>query len=580
LVSSPVSGQSIEDFISDNASVIAYSASGSVYAMKPYKADGTGWDTNYAGTETAEVVPGTTYSIGIKKDATMLTFKGNLVNSNQSKTIIGTGTGFGWNGIGNPFAASLNAKADANSFLTKYGSQLDASYYGLYVWNPTAAQYEVVNGTPLLDVNYLASAQGFIVKGKSGGGSVTFERAMRATQSPTFYKSEGDTEEWYSLILQVKNSAEKIITTSLAFNQEMTTDLDVGFDAGHLSESSNYKIYTRMPVEGNDLNLIIQALPNNWSDSQVIPVGLVYEAGGNVEFSAASISLPDDIIVRLEDRELNLFIDISTESYQVEVLEGTNTNERFYLHFVSQPTVETNDELIFCEGDDISVSLTASPIGASYRWFNGDQLISDATSEIYIATAPGNYSAEVTLFGLAILTEPTQIIENPKPDLTLVPETAEISNQGQQLFDAGEGYESYLWFDESVEQSYLFVGSEWELGTYDVWVEVANEFGCASRDSSLVLVGTTGVGLQAIWTMSLYPNPSSGEVNLSINGLTSNEISVSIVNTNGQIVYQKNVSTINGELREIIDLKDKAKGVHIINISDGINKLTRRIIFE
>jgi hypothetical protein len=80
--------------------------------------------------------------------------------------------------------------------------------------------------------------------------------------------------------------------------------------------------------------------------------------------------------------------------------------------------------------------------------------------------------------------------------------------------------------------------------------------------------------------MSLYPNPSNGEVNLNINGLTSNEISVSIVNTNGQIVYQKNVSTINGELREIIDLKDKAKGVHIINISDGINKLTRRIIFE
>jgi len=351
--------------------------------MKPYKTDGTGWDLNYTGTETADVTPGTTYSIGIKKDATTLTFKGDLVNSNQTFNIIGTGTGFGWNGIGNPFAASLNAKADANSFLTKYGAQLDASYYGLYVWNPTTAQYEVVNGTPLLDVNYLASTQGFIVKGKSGGGTVIFERGMRAIQSPTFYKAEGESTDWYSLVLQVKNASEKIITTSLAFNQDMTTGLDVGFDAGHLSESSDYKLYTRMPVEGSDLNLIIQALPNLWSNSLVIPVGLVYQSGGVVEFSAASISLPDDVIVRLEDRELNQFIDISSEVYSVELAAGTNTNERFYLHLVSQPTVATNDVLSFCEGEEINVTITASPADASYRWFNGDQLIPDATSDFH-----------------------------------------------------------------------------------------------------------------------------------------------------------------------------------------------------
>lgn len=579
LVSSPVSGQSIAEFISDNSSVIAYSPSGGVYAMKPYKTDGTGWDLNYTGTETSEVIPGTTYSIGIKRDATTLTFKGDLVNSNQTFNIIGTGTGFGWNGIGNPFAASLNAKADANSFLTKYGDQLDASYYGLYVWNPSTSQYEVVNGTPLLDVNYLASAQGFIVKGTSGGGSVTFERGMRAIQSPTFYKAEGESTDWFSLVLQVKNASEKIITTSLAFNQEMTNGLDVGFDAGHLSESADYKVYTRMPEEGNDLNLIIQALPNSWTNSQVIPVGLVYQTGGVVEFSAASISLPDDVIVRLEDRELNQFIDISSEVYSVELAAGTNTNERFYLHLVSQPTIATNDGLTFCEGEEINVTIIASPAEASYQWYNGDQLIPDATFGTYTATEPGSYSAEVTLFGLELLTEPVVVVENPNPDITLVPETVEITSQEEQLFDAGDRFDSYLWFDGSKEQTYLFVGSEWEIGSYDVWVEVTNEFGCASRDSSIVVVGTTGID-QNVWTMNIYPNPSNGKLNLSINGLLAEGVKVSIINTTGQVVYQKEFIVTNGELQELIDLQGKAKGVHVIQINDGLNTITRRIIFE
>ncbi|PKP39712.1 MAG: hypothetical protein CVT98_00755 [Bacteroidetes bacterium HGW-Bacteroidetes-15] len=579
LVSSPVSGQTISEFIGDNSTVIAYSPSGGVYAMKPYKTDGTGWDSNYNGTETSEIVPGTTYSIGVKVGQGTLTFKGNLVSSNQTKTIIGTGTGFGWNGIGNPFAASLNAKADANSFLTKYGDQLDASYYGLYVWNPSTAQYEVVNGTPLLDVNYLASTQGFIVKGKSGGGSVTFETAMRAHQSPNFYKSEGEPIDWYSLVLQVKNAAEKVITTSLAFNNNMTEGLDVGFDAGHLSESATYKIYTRMPIESSDLNLIIQALPNSWSNSQVIPVGLVYQTGGVVEFSAASISLPDDVIVRLEDRELNQFIDISSEVYSVELAAGTNTNERFYLHLVSQPTIATNDGLTFCEGEEINVTIIASPANASYRWFNGDELIPEETSGTFTATEPGSYTAEVELFGLELLTDPVVIVENPNPDINLVPETAEITSQEQQLFDAGDRYDSYLWFDGSKEQTYLFVGSEWEIGSYDIWVEVTNEFGCASRDSSIVVLGTTGVD-QNVWTMKIYPNPSGGQLNLSINGLLAEGVKVTITNITGQLVYQKEFKVNNGGLQEFIDLQDKAKGVHVIQISDGVNTITRRIIFE
>ena len=83
-------------------------------------------------------------------------------------------------------------------------------------------------------------------------------------------------------------------------------------------------------------------------------------------------------------------------------------------------------------------------------------------------------------------------------------DTMILAVQDQYLFDAGEGYSSYLWFDETTEQTYLFVGSEWGVGAHSVWVEVANEFACSTRDTTVVDVKeTTNVDVEDLWNMSL-----------------------------------------------------------------------------
>ena len=880
LVSTPVSGQTISSFISDNSSVIAYSSSGGVYAMKTYLADGTGWDDYYDGTEVTEVLPGTGYSIGVKLNATTLVFKGNLVYSNQTKSIIGSvpDVSYGWNSIGNPFASSLNISADANSFLDNYGDQLDGTYYGLYIWNPSTVQYVVVNSIPG-SPTYLGSSQGFIVKGKSGGGSVTFETGMRAHQSPTFYKSAKVDEDWYKIELQVQDASAKVLNNNIVFNSLMTNDLDVGYDAGLLTDNATYNLFTQMPVEANDTKFMVQALPTTWDNPVVIPVGLQYDAGGEVVISTPTFTMPEGVMVWLEDRTANAFTNLATDNYTVTLPADADSLGRFYLHIgkaVTSVEISTSNELTYCEDEVVNVTFTASASGTAYKWYKNEELIPDATAKTFVATAAGSYKVEVSVGGSSVESSPIEIIVNPLPDavvtttdaltycqgevvdvelnaspagglyqwykngepianaiaagytataageykvavtvsgcsaeseikeivinelptvtvpddfsvctgetaslnatgtadtyiwnndvvngveftttttttytvtaiisatgchitdevtitvnplplvnapadfgicsgedaflyatgnantyewnndvengveftptetttytvtatntatgcqstdevtvtvnplpiitlsedfsvcsgdpvtltasgdadaynwdndvvngveftpvetetyhviatvtatgcestsevmvtvnpapeVILATDDVNIANTEEHLFDAGAGFDSYLWFDGSTEQTYLFVGSEWELGAHEIWVDVTNEFSCTARGTANVVVGTTGIDLNSSWNLSIFPNPSSGEINLTINGLTSSKVTVSIHNTVGQLVYAKEYIPLNGELTELINIRENVSGIYIVTVNDGVNKLTRRVVLK
>lgn len=358
VVTSPVSGQTIRNFISENTGVLAYNAGQGVYAMRHYTA-GTGWSAYYTATQTGDVVPGTAYTVGHAAPGTFV-FKGLLVNTIQTKSLSGVGTG--WNGIGNPFAAALHVNNGINSFFQKYKEQFDINYRALYIWDPITRQYQTINGVPGLAQNYLTSAQGFLVKSLAEGSTVYFETAMRAHQNPTFFKSEQDEDEWHNVILRIESVTGKRLTTALAFNKNMTTDFDVDFDAGYYSENQNFKFYSRMPIEGYELNLSIQALPDSWLTPLIIPLGMINTEAGVTVLSAASMTLPTDVKVILEDRVLNIFTDLTLESYTFTIDQGANPFGRFYLHISNETTSLPN-----VTSDELSISIYPNPNSGQFN---------------------------------------------------------------------------------------------------------------------------------------------------------------------------------------------------------------------
>jgi hypothetical protein len=341
LISTPVSGQSIASFLSDNHGIIAYNPGIQRYAMRHYIEETGGWSAFFPADQPGDLIPGVTYTIGLASPGT-ITFKGTLVHDSQSMEL--TRTGSGWNAIGNPFSSSLNANDATSSFLEQYGDQFDPEFSGLYVWDPVARVYDVINGVPGLSPDYLALAQGFIVRAKEGGGSVSFLTSMRAHNSTAFFKSTRSFSEWNILRLRIENGAGIGLLTTLAFHPDMSEGLDVGYDAGLFSDNVSLRSFTQMPVSQDGQRLMVQALPDNWQGKMIIPLGVDYPAGGQVTISISNSNLPGDVPLLLEDRELGVFTDLNLYAYTITMSPGSSPTGRFFIHVGSGITSAPLDE--------------------------------------------------------------------------------------------------------------------------------------------------------------------------------------------------------------------------------------------
>ena len=120
-------------------------------------------------------------------------------------------------------------------------------------------------------------------------------------------------------------------TAYLAFNEQMTKGLDPTYDVGMLRTNASVSVYTRL-VEDNGIPFVIQSLPGNTISTSLIPVGLESAAGGEVVFSAKTISLPSDCKVILEDKAAKTFTDLRTGVYKVIVAANSVIPDRFLLH--------------------------------------------------------------------------------------------------------------------------------------------------------------------------------------------------------------------------------------------------------
>ncbi len=78
---------------------------------------------------------------------------------------------------------------------------------------------------------------------------------------------------------------------------------------------------------------------------------------------------------------------------------------------------------------------------------------------------------------------------------------------------------------------------------------------------------------------SFYPNPNSGEmINLNLTGISSNNLSVRVMDTMGKIVYTHRF-TVEGSLNTVITFsKPLSQGIYMIEIEDGDIIVFRRMI--
>ncbi|MFZ5940774.1 MAG: hypothetical protein ACOYXB_09385 [Bacteroidota bacterium] len=343
VISIPVSGQPISDFVTDAGNSIGYNSSLSAYGMMPYDPVNNVWDDFYTAVSAGNFTVGAGYMVRRKSSGTdgAVTSTGAIQTGDLNISGLTAGK---WNAIGNPYTSSIgvtSAASTTDNFLDVNAASLDPSYAALYIWDeqpnytgPSRSDYKLISNVgynPELSKDYIQSGQGFLIKMESASTALDFTYDMQIYRPAESYLKKSTTP-WYGLELSA--STETFTgSTILAFHENMTTGLDPTYDAGVLKGNPELALYSRLPDNsGRDLG--IQALPYDGFDSLIIPIGLDIPAGGPVTFRMENYDLPANAYIKLEDRETGVLTLLQTENetYSVVVPEGTYGSGRFYLY--------------------------------------------------------------------------------------------------------------------------------------------------------------------------------------------------------------------------------------------------------
>jgi hypothetical protein len=125
-----------------------------------------------------------------------------------------------------------------------------------------------------------------------------------------------------------------ISETTIAFKESMTKVLDVTYDAAVFSgESRNLSLYTHLLEENEDVPFAIQFLPELENNEFVIPIGISQKENSEITFSLKETTISSDVKIYLEDKILETFTEISSNSdYTFFNDKGSSEIGRFYLY--------------------------------------------------------------------------------------------------------------------------------------------------------------------------------------------------------------------------------------------------------
>ncbi|WP_299158228.1 MBG domain-containing protein [uncultured Tenacibaculum sp.] len=334
IVSAPVSGQRIKDFVENPTNNIRINSTVTPnrYAVGYYddsRSTGNKWvyyTVDDLASNTITFEKGRSYAISRATNGSV-TFTGSVETTDATKAV----TASEWNAIGNPYTAFLPINENGGTnFINDNLASFDPAYVGTYVWDN--AQNKYVAKSLVSGASSLVPGQGFFVKTTTGAGAISFKQAQRMTQPVSGGAfSKGGNIPTIELSIASKGTR---VNTTVSYRENVTKGLDSGYDVGNF-DGSQLDIYTRLLDGSSEKNFTYQSLPVEGKESYIIPVGIKAKEGTLVTISAKGIGL-EGMDIYLEDKELEKFINLNEEDYSLTIAKVTNGVGRFYLHTKAQ----------------------------------------------------------------------------------------------------------------------------------------------------------------------------------------------------------------------------------------------------
>lgn len=338
IVSAPVSGQSVKDFVENSANNIRVNntVTPNRYAVGYYddtRPTGDKWvyyTVDDLASNSVTFEKGQSYAISRATNGSV-TFTGTIETADVNKSVVVSE----WNAIGNPYTAFLPINENSGTnFINDNLASFDPAYVGVYTWDNTQSKY--IAKTLVSGESSLAPGQGFFVKITGSANNMAFKEAERMVQ-PATGGTFGKGSSIPTIELSIASKGVQV-NTSISFRNNATSGLDAGYDVGNF-DGASLDIYTRLLDGSSEKNFTYQSLPNNSNVTSIIPVGIKAKEGTSVTISGKGVSLPVEVEMYLEDRELEKFINLHEEDYSLTIGKAINGVGRFYLHTKGQAEI-------------------------------------------------------------------------------------------------------------------------------------------------------------------------------------------------------------------------------------------------
>ena len=119
----------------------------------------------------------------------------------------------------------------------------------------------------------------------------------------------------------------------------------------------------------------------------------------------------------------------------------------------------------------------------------------------------------------------------------------------------------------------------WGTGNGNVVVIASNACGSGSKSYTATITCRQGDDLNTMLPLQVYPNPTSGLLNVSyLSGKENTQINV--IDITGRLVLSENKSSVEGINHSVIDLSTIAKGVYTLVIKGSANTYQERIMLK
>jgi hypothetical protein len=361
LIGAPVSGQSINSFVTANTSTLA--TNGATKAIGYYNNTDNTW-TNYT---TSTIVGAGNFPLGkgfqmaTNANGTgILSFTGAPTATNQTWTIIdndaaNSGAGTRWNLVANPFPSYIYGNANADSshnFLTVNSDKLNDSYEAIYGYDADGSGYTVYNNTSA--ALRIAPGQAFMVASDNPNVEnpdvLSFTTAMRTTEGGDDFIAGRNSENSFELVLKLYEGDSEIDHTKFYFGDGLGLDLDPGYDAGHFNQGAS--LMSRLVEEDEGVGLVINAMGLESVNDVVAPLELNREAGNNFRISIGTFNINIDTNVYLEDNVQGTMTLLNDQDFELTAENELSGVGRFFIHLTEtvlsiDDKIETNYLNIF-----------------------------------------------------------------------------------------------------------------------------------------------------------------------------------------------------------------------------------------